>query len=75
MQNMKKQGRIHSFTATKIACGQGPYVRSLDHLDRCIEAKDCKKKTKNLSVTDRPMDGPTDRPMDRRTNKAGCRVA
>ena len=38
--------------------GQGPYFRSLDHLGRSSEAKDCKNPQKS-SVTDRQMDGPT----------------
>ena len=45
------------------ADGQGPYLRSLDHLGRGSEAQHRKKS----SVTDGRTDG--------RTDKAGCRVA
>ena len=51
------------------AGGQGPYLRSLDHLGRSSEAKDRKnpKKVKCDGRTDRQMD----RRTNRRTNKAG----
>ena len=47
--------------------GQGPYLRSLDHLGRSSEAKDCKKtkKVKCDRPTDGPTDGLTDGPIDR----------
>ena len=63
------------------AGGQGLYSRSLDHLGRSSEAKDCKnpKKVKCDGPTDGRTDRQTDGPTDRRTNgltdKAGCRVA
>ena len=54
------------------AGGQGLYLRSLHHLGRSSEAKDCKnpKKVK----CDRRMDRQTNGPTDQWTNKAGCRV-
>ena len=51
------------------AGGQGPYLRSFDHLGRSSEAKD-REKTKKVKC-----DGPTDGRTDGRTDKAGCRVA
>ena len=47
------------------AGGQGPYLRSLDHLGRGSKAVDRKNQKKVK------CDGPT----DGRTDKAGCRVA
>ena len=52
--------------------GQGPYLRSLDHLGRSSEAKDRKKKkVKCDGWTNEQTEGRT----DRRTDKAGGRVA
>ena len=50
--------------------GQGPYLRSLNHLGRRSEAKDREnlKKVKCDGRTDGPTDGPTDGWID----KAGC---
>merc|ERR1712105_37606 len=49
------------------AGGQGLYLRSLNHLGRSGEAKDCKnqKKVKCDGWTDRRTDGPTDGPTKR----------
>ena len=58
-QGVKEQGRSRTG-------GQGPYLRSPDHLGRSSEVKEIKS-IKKLSVTDRPTNRPTD--------KAGCRVA
>ena len=55
------------------AGGQGPYLRSLDHLGRSSEVKD-RKSSKRVKC-DGWTDGRTDRRKDRRTDKAGCRVA
>ena len=52
------------------AGGQGPYLRSLDHLGWSCEAKD-RKNPKKLCETD----GLMDQWMDEQTDKAGCRVA
>ena len=46
--------------------GQGPYLRSLDHLGRSSEAKD-RKNPKKVKCDGR-TDGQTDRQTDRRTN-------
>ena len=51
------------------AGGQGPYLRSLDHLGRSSEAKD----RKNQKIV--KCDGRTDGQTNGRTDKAGCRVA
>ena len=55
------------------AGGQGPNLRSLDHLGWSSEAKE-RKKPKGV-VTDRRTDRQTDRRTDERTDKAGCSVA
>ena len=61
--------------------GQGPYWRSVEHLDRSSEAKNPQnaKKVKCDGWTDRQTDGWTDGQMDGWTNQptniAGCRVA
>ena len=49
------------------AGGQGPYLRSLDHLGRSSKAIDRKnpKKVKCDGQTDQPTDGPTDGRTDR----------
>ena len=50
------------------AGGQGPYLRSLDHFGRSIQAKDKKEKQKKLNVTgrtDRRIDGWTNGPTKR----------
>ena len=59
------------------AGGQGPYLRSPEHLGRSGKAKKLKnaEKVKCDGPTDRRTDRPTDGPTDRRTDKAGCRVA
>ena len=51
------------------AGGQEPYFRSLDHLGRSGEAKDCKNQKKVK------CDGLTDQRLNERTDKAGCIVA
>ena len=52
------------------AGGQGPYLRSLDHLGRSSEAKD--RKNKKKVKCDGPRDGRTDQrtdgPTDQRTD-------
>ena len=58
------------------AGGQGPYLRSVEHLGRSGIAKNPinAKKVKCDGRTDGPTDGRTDGPTDGWTDKAGCRV-
>ena len=73
-KNKKKKKRTRPDTRLpkSRAGGQGPYLRSLDHLGRSGEVKKVKRiKKVKWGPTDQPTDRPTDRPMD----KAGCRVA
>ena len=62
------------------AGGQGPYLRSVEHLGKSGTAKNPinAKKVKCAGPTDQWTDGRTngwtDGWMDRRTDKAGCRV-
>ena len=49
------------------AGGQGLYLRSLNHLGRSGEAKDCKNQKK--VKCNGPTDGPTDGRTDGRTDK------
>ena len=58
--------RPDTWLPQSLAGGQGPYLRSLDHLGRSPEAKNCKIQKK---------EGVTDRRTDRWTDKAECRVA
>ena len=53
------------------AGGQGPYLRSLDHLGRSSEAIDRKnpKKVKCDGRTDGPTDGPTKRGVESRSTR------
>ena len=53
------------------AGGQGPYLRSIDHLGRSSEAKDCKnqKKVKCNGRTDGQTDRRTDKPTGERTDR------
>ena len=59
------------------AGGQGPYLRSLDHLGRSSEAIDRKKKQKKVKCdgrTDRRTDGPTDGPTKRGVESRSTRL-
>ena len=51
--------------------GQGPYLRSLDHLGRSSQAKDRKnpKKVKCDGRADRRTDGPTKRGVESRSTR------
>ena len=55
------------------AGGQGPYLRSVEHLGRSGIAKNPINAEK--VKCDGPTDGRTDKRTDGRTDKAGCRVA
>ena len=76
-KDRRKQGRIHGCQSRMRvgrgrAGGQGPYLRSLDHLGRSGEVKKVKQIKK---VKWGPTNQPTNQPTDQRTDKAGCRVA
>ena len=49
------------------AGGQGPYLRSLDHVGMSSEAKN--RKNKKEVKCDGRTNGPTDGPTDRRTDR------
>ena len=70
------KGNKAGYTATQSrAGGQGLYLRSLNHLGRCSEAKDRKnpKKVKcdgrTNGRTDRRTDGPTKRVVESRSTR------
>ena len=51
--------RLDTWLLKSRAGGQGPYLRSPDHLGRSSEVKEIKSE-KKLNVTDRPTDRRTD---------------
>ena len=67
---LKSETRPDTRLPQSRAGGQGPYLRSPEHLGRSSKAKKLKnaEKVKCDGRTDRQTDGPTDRPTDRPTN-------
>ena len=71
-QNLvKEKTRPDTRLTQSRAGGQGPYLRSLDHMGRSSEVKDCKnpKKVKCDGRTDGPTDGPTKRVVESRSTR------
>ena len=69
----KKQGRIHGYPS-RVQVGRG-HLRSLDHLGRSSEAKDCKnqRKVKCYGPTDGRTNGPTKRGVESRSTRLKSR--
>ena len=67
----EKQGQLPQSRAG----GQGPYLRSLDHLGRSSEARDCEnpKKVKCEEQTNGQTDGPTKRGVQSRSSRLEMR--
>ena len=68
MSATKKKTRPDTRLPQSRAGGQGPYLRSLDHLGRSSEAKSPNnpKEVKCDGQTDGPTDGPTKRGVESR---------